>query len=431
MYKKFLKIFIALILFYIISLTLVYSINPQVLTYHTKSGLTLINKETNYPRYFFGNSYAVRLDNFTDKFMLNTVIPKKDDDTILEQIMFMNGSHRYWNGYQIILRPLLIPFHYFEIRYINIFIMFGLLIKVMSLISKGINPAASWIFFLAIMCVKFIAVPVSLSFTNMFILMFISIIMSEKFLYDKNPCAFNQQKQNLLIKHIYIFSFILGSITVFFDLLTTPLIPIGMSMLLLYIHYFNKYGYQIPTRNIFLAFIYWSIAYVGTWFTKWILAAVVCSPQIFIEAINKVIFRISGNVDKIEVQRFFVIEKNIKMLFEPMTLNVWTVLMTSVFIILCVLLFRFKKRNINKTFITKILIFAILPYSWYVMAANHSQIHYWFTYRSQIITIFGLMYIFYYVIDWENFRDKLNEFKSYLNSKLRSKFVILLSKVKF
>ena len=417
MYKNFLKIFIALILFYIISLTLVYSINPQILTYHTKSGLTLINKETNYPSYFFGNSYAVRLDNFTDKFMLNTVIPKKDDNTILEQIMFMNGSHRYWNGYQIILRPLLITFHYFEIRYINIFIMFGLLIKVMNIISKNINSAASWIFFIAIMCVKFIAVPVSLSFTNMFILMFISIIMSEKFLYDKNPCALNQQKQNLLIKHIYIFSFILGSITAFFDLLTTPLMPIGMSMLLLYIHYFNKYGYQIPTKNIFLAFIYWAIAYVGTWFTKWILAAVVCSPQIFIAAIKKVIFRISGDVDKIEVQHFLVLEKNIKMLFEPMTLNAWTVLMTGIFIILSALLYKYKKKNLNKTFITKILIFAILPYSWYIMAANHSQIHYWFTYRLQIITIFGLMYIFYYIIDWRKFKNKLNEFRLYLNNK--------------
>ena len=417
MYKKFLKIFIALILFYIISLTLVYSINPQVLTYHTKSGLTLINKETNYPRYFFGNSYAIRLDNFTDKFMLNTVIPKKADDTILEQIMFMNGSHRYWNGYQIILRPLLIPFHYFEIRYINIFIMFGLLIKVMNIISKGINSAASWIFFIAIMCVKFIAVPISLSFTNMFILMFISIIMSEKFLYDKNPCVLNQQKQNLLIKHIYIFSFILGSITAFFDLLTTPLVPIGMSMLLLYIHYFNKYEYQIPTKNIFFAFIYWAIAYVGTWFTKWILAAVVCSPQIFIAAIKKVIFRISGDVDKIEVQHFLVLEKNIKMLFEPMTLNAWTVLMTGIFIILSVLLYKYKKKNLNKTFITKILIFAILPYSWYIMAANHSQIHFWFTYRSQIITIFGLMYIFYYIIDWRKFKNKLDEFRLYLNNK--------------
>lgn len=417
MYKKFLKIFIALILFYIISLTLVYSINPQVLTYHTKSGLTLINKETNYPRYFFGNSYAIRLDNFTDKFMLNTVIPKKADDTILEQIMFMNGSHRYWNGYQIILRPLLIPFHYFEIRYINIFIMFGLLIKVMNIISKGINSAASWIFFIAIMCVKFIAVPISLSFTNMFILMFISIIMSEKFLYDKNPCVLNQQKQNLLIKHIYIFSFILGSITAFFDLLTTPLVPIGMSMLLLYIHYFNKYEYQIPTKNIFFAFIYWAIAYVGTWFTKWILAAVICSPQIFTAAINKVIFRISGDVDKIEVQHFLVLEKNIKMLFEPMTLNAWTVLMTGIFIILSVLLYKYKKKNLNKTFITKILIFAILPYSWYIMAANHSQIHFWFTYRSQIITIFGLMYIFYYIIDWRKFKNKLDEFRLYLNNK--------------
>ena len=36
-----------------------------------------------------------------------------------------------------------------------------------------------------------------------------------------------------------------------------------------------------------------------------------------------------------------------------------------------------------------ILFVAAYPYIWYLVMSNHSQIHYWFTYRAQLVALFG------------------------------------------
>lgn len=36
------------------------------------------------------------------------------------------------------------------------------------------------------------------------------------------------------------------------------------------------------------------------------------------------------------------------------------------------------------------LMVAALPYLWYAAAANHSWVHYWFTYRGQLVTVVAL-----------------------------------------
>ena len=43
-----------------------------------------------------------------------------------------------------------------------------------------------------------------------------------------------------------------------------------------------------------------------------------------------------------------------------------------------------------------ILSLAVLPYAWYYVFAGHSQVHFWFTYRLQAITLFT---VFAYLID--------------------------------
>ena len=37
------------------------------------------------------------------------------------------------------------------------------------------------------------------------------------------------------------------------------------------------------------------------------------------------------------------------------------------------------------------LMVAAYPYLWYLVLANHSQIHFWYTYRAQLVTMFGLL----------------------------------------
>ena len=405
MYKKLLKIFISLIVFYVIALSAVYLVTPTPLERHAQNGLALIKKESNYPKYFFNNNVASQLDNFTDRVMLERVLPKNIDDNALEQAMFMNGYSRYWNGYQVILRPLLLPFNYFEIRYINIFIMFALLIKAMNVIKKNVNSIASWLFFAAVMCAKFIIVPVSLQFTNMMMLMLLAILAADKLLCNRNGLNFNNK--SLSTERLFIFSFVLGSITVFLDLLTTPILPIGIVMLLLVIHYYQKYNYLIPNKTIINSFIFWSAGYVGTWAAKWILATVICSQNIILQAFNQVVFRVAGDGAKYEVHRLSMLESNIKMLIQPFGHTPKIIIFSLIFIVCGILLYKFRKTVINKIFIKKIIWISLIPYLWYLMAANHSQIHSWFTYRSQIITVFGLGYAMYYVTDWQKVKSSM------------------------
>lgn len=405
MYKKLLKIFISLIVFYVIALSAVYLVTPTPLERHAQNGLALIKKESNYPKYFFNNNVASQLDNFTDRVMLERVLPNNIDDNALEQAMFMNGYSRYWHGYQVILRPLLLPFNYFEIRYINIFIMFALLIKAMNVIKKNVNSIASWLFFTAVMCAKFIIVPVSLQFTNMMMLMLLAILAADKLLCNRNDLNFNNK--TLSTERLFIFSFVLGSITVFLDLLTTPILPIGIVMLLLVIHYYQKYNYLIPNKTIINSFIFWSTGYVGTWAAKWILATVICSQNIILQAFNQVVFRVAGDGAKYEVHRLSMLGNNIKMLVQPFGHTPKIIIFSLLFIVCCILLYKFRKAVINKIFIKKVIWISLIPYLWYLMAANHSQIHAWFTYRSQIITIFGLGYAMYYVTDWPKVKSSM------------------------
>ena len=405
MYKKLLKIFISLIMFYVIALSAVYLVTPTPLERHAQNGLALIKKESNYPKYFFNNNVASQLDNFTDRVMLERVLPKNIDDNALKQAMFMNGYSRYWHGYQVILRPLLLPFNYFEIRYINIFIMFALLIKAMNVIKKNVNSIASWLFFAAVMCAKFIIVPVSLQFTNMMMLMLLAILVADKLLCNRNDLNFNNK--SLSTERLFIFSFVLGSITVFLDLLTTPILPIGIVMLLLVIHYYQKYNYLIPNKTIINSFIFWSAGYVGTWAAKWILATVICSQNIILQAFNQVVFRVAGDGAKYEVHRLSMLESNIKMLIQPFGHTPKIIIFSLIFIVCGILLYKFRKTVINKIFIKKVICISLIPYLWYLMAANHSQIHSWFTYRSQIITVFGLGYAMYYVTDWQKVKSSM------------------------
>lgn len=405
MLKKLLKIFIMLIAFYVISLTIVYSVTPNILVKHTDNGLELIEKETLYPKYFFNNNNATQLDNFTDKVMLDKVISKNADDNPLEQAMYMNGYSRYWHGYQILLRPLLTLFNYFEIRYLCTFVLFALFFKVMQILNSKINSAATWSFFIAVMCTKFFIIPMSLQFTNMILLMFIAIISANTLFCNKTKSLFEPKSSDT--KDFYVFTFVLGSITVFIDLLTTPILPVGMAMTFIFLHYYQKYNAFIPDKTIIYAFTAWAAGYVGTWASKWILATIICPQNIIAQALHQVVFRVAGDGAKYEVHRLSMLESNIKMLLQPFG-HTPKIIIISLIIITCIFLIRyFRKTDINKKLIKKLLLFSLLPYLWYLMAANHSQIHSWFTYRSQIITVFCLVFLTSYIIDWTKVKSAL------------------------
>ena len=50
---------------------------------------------------------------------------------------------------------------------------------------------------------------------------------------------------------------------------------------------------------------------------------------------------------------------------------------------------------------------SLYPYLWYIAFSNHSQIHYFFTYRAQVVTVFGVLAVLLGLLgDWCQSRRK-------------------------
>ena len=74
-------------------------------------------------------------------------------------------------------------------------------------------------------------------------------------------------------------------------------------------------------------------------------------------------------------------------------------------IILAVMLILHHKNNIISRMIP-VLIVGTFPYFWFFVFANHSQLHYFYRYRIQAISLFSLFAALGSAIDWKMFSMK-------------------------
>jgi hypothetical protein len=67
-------------------------------------------------------------------------------------------------------------------------------------------------------------------------------------------------------------------------------------------------------------------------------------------------------------------------------------------------LVKFRKPRVEWWLVGLLALVAIVPYVWYATIAEHSARHYWFTYRSQFVTIAALGCAWCRAIDWDAVR---------------------------
>ena len=60
----------------------------------------------------------------------------------------------------------------------------------------------------------------------------------------------------------------------------------------------------------------------------------------------------------------------------------------------------FIRKDLNEIIkIAPILLIGLMPFIWYMILKNHSQIHCWFTYRNLSITVYVILVFIGYSID--------------------------------
>jgi len=411
-------LFFCLITFFSLSLTLVSIIPDQGIKKNIQESLLLLETEGDYP-YVGGNQKNYQLDNFSDSYMLNIVYnidPSKPLTSIMRNTHFSNSKSkieslktqidqgldgnmqypRYWHGYLLTLRPLLTFSTINDIRVINQILFLLLISIIFSLLFTKISKFVAFSFVFSFAMVNFLIVPLSLQFSSSFFITLISIILIllNNGLDEKNaPFLF----------------FIIGSFESFFDLLTVPIITFGMPAIIILILRNKQDAYKSISKELFFTSMIgfsWIVGYTGIWVSKWCLASIILKENILLDGINAVIGRTGGVIpywlDNGTPLEIHSLTSNIKVLLNFSKPISWLLFYITPIVSLLIFSRWHKKRN-ALILSGLLLLISFLPYIWFVFASNHSAIHYWFTYRIQVVSIMGSLCAVYYSINWERF----------------------------
>jgi len=410
---RLLCIFISLVVLFLGSMVLVYSLPQDTIPQHLEESVLVLRAEGVYPSRFISGTPFLQ-DNYTDALMLDTTFRETSDSPLVSAVAGAHGglativalaqtatggrtvvTHYpyYWSGYQVVLRPLIMLFNYTDIRRINLGALLALTSLVTYLVWRVAGRAAGVAFPLSLLVCGFMIVPWSLQYSSMTYLMLLAIaavILSMK-------RAISERRE------LEIF-FVVGMLAAFFDLLTAPLLTLGMPLVVALIVRSRSQSHARMTKQLLYAVAasaFWSIGYLSSWVAKTIIGQIVLHENVMAQAMGQFAFRASAGDG---VSRADVMAMNIKQLY-PLYLDgrvssfgiqLELALGAVMLVVIGVLAVRYHRLNGGRLRVgsAAAVLFAVpLPYMWFAIASNHSQIHVKYTYRIQAIAVFALLYV--------------------------------------
>ena len=408
------KIQVCIVIFSIILgwflLTLSYSLPTERIEKNIESSVRYF-KET-YPRFtFYGSS---QLDLYTDAIMLLTSAHKNTEPVYVESLLnkqiYYDGKNpaqtlystyskkqnlnndinnaktfsysRYWHGYASILKPLLScpSLHYGQIRALNMVVQLGLFsllcIGLIKLHKYSLIPifVVCWIF------MNPVSTMMCLQFSTCTIITFLAL----------NLIIYHYSKHDENIQHVGYFFTLIGIFTAYLDLLTFPLITLGLPLLTYF--YIREEKNNIPILESLKKALFfcwsWCIGYGGMWAGKWILASIITDENVILQAYQAIIYRTSTSHN---AQNFNIFDVLIKQ-FHAFDLVIFVSLILTIIYIFYKLLKKYEIKKIKENKISILYLSTIcLPIAWYSILQNHAYLHGYYTYRNLTICLLAIL----------------------------------------
>lgn len=388
MHKKQLLLILILtpILFLVIMISLQLIPNSWVRNNVQKSR-EIINVESKYHEAYYvpGINWLAASDGYSDDIYLKEQIIDRSHN-ILYSAMIPNYD-RYWHGYSLFLRPLLIAFDLAKIRQILVISFMMLFAILIYLVIKHINMAVGLLLACAISLVNPPVIMISLQYSNMFLLTLSVAIALMVMLAKKRP---NNE--------ILLFFMVVGSLTSFFDLLTTPTITLGIPLLLWVAYRIQHQKTERLLKDVLLAGCIWFGGYIVAWAAKWLIGSLLLHKNIFLEASTKATYWSSDHstIESRNVNALYVLHQWIKRLVLARPLVFVGVIGFTVGLVN--LLRNRKKIHIPYWLnMLAIIIPTLIPIAWVTVVRQHSLEHQWFSYRHLVVAIFGCFLLLWYI----------------------------------
>lgn len=375
-------------------LVAVYCLPIEIIQEHAKTAVLTFEKEGPQPSVIEGFNSS-KLDFFTDSLMLNHATYMGDESPLLQAALVNryseNGKEtvqsnldylkngykeglvktsygRYWHGYLLILKPLLMIANYSTIRVLNFFTQLSILIfvafKIVNSKLKRFLPA----FFIMV----FFSMPLSqwqcLQFSSVYYISMLGVI------------AVLTPRLKGVGPEIFL---LLGVLTSYFDLLTTPLltlsIPLAFAIL---IEQEESNSLKITLKSFFVFCVCWGLGYGLMWGSKWLISSCLTGKDFVANAVTTAEYW----TDTEKLLYSDVLKAN----FGAYTNKVFIaiiVVFTIYYLGKMIINHDLNKRTLEKC--VPFLLMMLFPFVWYYLLESHSFIHWWMVFRNIEILVFS------------------------------------------
>ena len=392
---------------------LVYLLPIQPIKQHVFDSTELLVKEGNYTEFWpekfvrmhpyninlrtmLLNNRGMARDNHTDALMLGaaayddegqtTALQKAllvyHDDTAMHdsvlglQQLSLTGVAtapesypRYWHGYLAVLKPLLLLFTYRQIRYLNVVLLLSLygMVCLGLYRRRGVKTCISFI--LASLTTFPVVIPFCMQYCTM---TYITLGGMNYMLWRKSRGG---------NKHEIEFFFLIGILAAYIDFLTYPMMALGCLLIVRTVIVDRK----VQIREQILLCVSWAAGYGTMWASKWFLADIFTDKKVIRDALNQAIHRTVGSSDQLEahVNPIKTVAANLSC-FTNVIFIVLILIIVTVWIVGII-------RNGWDINALSYLFIVFLPIVWMCVLQNHSYDHSSFTYRSLMVSFWGLL----------------------------------------
>lgn len=391
------------VLFGTIAMILVYALPITPITNHVRETTSFYEKEGDYPLWSI-SSLGVTIDNFSDAVMLmeasfigtgdvvddamlnyfihcpdisltECLIQQVSTDAIEDNVN-VEAYGRYWNGYLVYMKPLLLVFSATHLRIINMLLQMTILCwLIIELYKKGgyrlVIPAMT-----AILAMN----PISIALCHHYSVVYVITIIT----------AISILRSKELVEEWKFFLWT-GIATAFFSLLTYPLVSMGFNLVI--VLFLKNDSLKDQVKRIVSCALAWGTGFAGMWIGKWVIGSFFTGENIIADGVTQLATRTAGMGSDYGGM-------NLASWFHAIINNVWQLasipyFLLMLFVVVVMFIYGLKKKTIhfNVKLIGPYVLVMLYPFFWYCIANNYATIHAVFCYRELAVTIMAGMVI--------------------------------------
>lgn len=346
---------------------------------------------------------SARLDGFTDAIMLQTAVYAQDENPMkaamrndrmefsegkldpagsLKQYVYGNRSGyvvdyaRYWHGYLLFLKPLLLFFSLSDIRMMNAALQLILAAGVLLLAFRKRGLRLALPMGLALLVLNPVSTALSMQFSSVYYLTLLGLLIM--LLTESWDRSWG-----------YLVFLFLGIGTAFFDFLTYPACAVGTCLALQAL--MSRADGKTRLLKTAGSGAAWAFGYGGMWSGKWLAASLITGNSVMRDAVEQAQYRSGGEVTAAEggVSATFgtVLGRNLGVLANPAAAVIVLALLGVLVWLLVTKRCRFA---LERASLLSLAIAFAVPFVWYFLLRNHSLVHCWMTYRNLSAAVFAL-----------------------------------------